>query len=379
MRKTIGGILAAIIVAGGLLPVWGQSTPPESNVPQNHWAYDAMQALEQEGINAAAPHSSGRPAYTRRQMAEFTATLAAHASLRAGVGWPDSPGMRKGAADHDNLVRLAREFGPEMQTLGLADAAFQRALDRFHQVWQTGRPQGVEDPFPCSFSSRYRASERRDGARRADWEWRNGGAALYVEQEGANLPLDLSQAIPLSLFQEKPADLACEISAGHNTELWRLLKAQPDHDPRLTWLASVFDLENAWTRIAAHSLYIDAKHPGAIVPGTQMRLVWEEVPRNRVQARWDLGELPDGRLLAPKRDSPPTWRLVLDSPYPRTDIVLAVPLPSKPGSFQLAWGPSGSGICFIRTRVRDDPEMPFRLYAMDLRTGVVLNAAASAE
>lgn len=156
MRKTIGGILAAIIVAGGLLPVWGQSKPLYSDVPQTHWAYDALQSLLQMGFTSGIPDGtySGRRAITRAEFAHCTARIAYQGSIRAGIGWPGRPlALRRKIAGRYILDLLASEFTPELATLKLDGEAFQHRMERMRALCRDGRPQGVEAPMapPVSY------------------------------------------------------------------------------------------------------------------------------------------------------------------------------------------------------------------------------------
>ena len=132
--------------------------------------------------------------------------------------------------------------------------------------------------------------------------------------------------------------------AGHNAVVWRRLRSTGGlSEPPLSWLSGVFDLSNTWRHNGERCLRIDRKHPGAVLPGTKARLVWDFAPPEEVDSRMELGVLPDGRLCAPKDRKPERQALVLDD-FPGEAVPLAVPgFPPRSGWIGPALGPGGLG------------------------------------
>jgi len=348
-------------------------------VPLTHWAYDAVNWFLQQGYDTEVSWESGRPSYTRRQFAGFVADFVGQAEIEAGIG---APGLqahaRKWRGSQNALSRLAGEFQPELTALGLDDSRFRATLAAFERVWKTGRPEGVSVPLVRWGLRRYDPVAREEGRQRAEEEWRRARPLLYLApSRGRVLPrqIDLKDALPLEVLPRLGVDHRTrQMVAGHNERVWQLLREKGSApDGKLAWTAKLFDLERTWIAGVKRALRLDRKHPGVVVPGGGGRLLWEGEDRGP-----PLEELPDGRLLASKRKTPPTQVLRMDYLPFDEEVRLDVPgFPPKNGKMDILWGPHGSGVIFLKLRAEGDREKPHRISAMDLRTGYVLNAAAT--
>ena len=85
---------------------------PFSDVPANHWAYDAVNSMVEKGIIQGYPDNTfkGNTSVSRYQMAMMTAQ--ALANISEGKG-----NVAKG--DLDELEKLTTEFADELTLLGV--------------------------------------------------------------------------------------------------------------------------------------------------------------------------------------------------------------------------------------------------------------------
>ena len=94
---------------------------PFSDVPQDHWAYDAVQQLAHDGVLEGYGDQSfkGERAITRYEMAQMTAKAMAHKD--AG---------RATATDKALIDKLASEYAVELKDLGVRVAVLERNADQ---------------------------------------------------------------------------------------------------------------------------------------------------------------------------------------------------------------------------------------------------------
>jgi S-layer family protein len=381
MRRFFWIGVLAVLVGSGLALAADDSLDPHSYVPREHWAYDAVQQLAQRGIFTGFPDrtGSGRPVYTRYQFAQFTRTMLRGVSFAAGTGRRLWKSPKVGRECLTNFRRLMAEFQRELRMVELEPEQLQQALQRFDRWRGNGRPQGVLEPLVASnWDMACSPEARAEGVRQAAEEWERGEVVLCTLEVAPMLKVRLSGAIPIRKEGgREPDDSVKERIAGHNAEVWRRLRQSgPPDRSRLTWLPLVFDLAGTWRRDGRGSLRLNRQYPGVKVPNTGAVLVWDLIPRS-TRGR-GLDEQPDGRLIA-RQDRPPyEQKLVVDTGSREVEVALPI-MPPPDGWLDVLWGPPGSGVAFLRLRVSHDREMPYRLYAVDLQMGCLLNAEAARE
>jgi hypothetical protein len=112
MKKMLAVVAAASLVAVAA-PAFAAN--PFSDVPMNHWAYDAVEQMAAKGILEGYPNGTfkGNRAMTRYEIAQMVARMMAN-----GVG----------GADADKLKALIVEFAPELEALGVKVDGFDGRL-----------------------------------------------------------------------------------------------------------------------------------------------------------------------------------------------------------------------------------------------------------
>lgn len=115
MKKTVWSALAASLVFGASSPAFALSNP-FSDVPADHWAYDAVAQLAADGVIEGYGDGTYRGAQeiTRYEMAQMIARA-----------------MAKGATGTDQALidRLAAEFSDELRQLGVRVASLEKRVD----------------------------------------------------------------------------------------------------------------------------------------------------------------------------------------------------------------------------------------------------------
>jgi len=125
MRK-VGYVLCALLLtAVAFAPALAQQ--PFSDVPTNHWAYNAVNDLAEQGLLEGYPDGTfkGKQALTRYEFAQAIARMMDRLEQMKGIqgppGPPGPPGTGGGAGltpeQQAMLDKLAKEFGPELQAL----------------------------------------------------------------------------------------------------------------------------------------------------------------------------------------------------------------------------------------------------------------------
>lgn len=117
MKKMLAVVAAASLVAVAA-PAFAAN--PFSDVPMNHWAYDAVEQLAAKGILEGYPNGTfkGNRAMTRYEIAQMVARMMAN-----GVG----------GADADKLKALIVEFAPELEALGVKVDGFDGRLTKLEK------------------------------------------------------------------------------------------------------------------------------------------------------------------------------------------------------------------------------------------------------
>ena len=112
MKKMLAVVAAASLVAVAA-PAFAN---PFSDVPMNHWAYDAVETLAAKGILEGYPDDTfrGKRAMTRYEIASMVARMMA------------SPNIAN--EDLEQLKKLIVEFGPELEALGVKVDSFDSRL-----------------------------------------------------------------------------------------------------------------------------------------------------------------------------------------------------------------------------------------------------------
>ena len=125
MRR-IGFALGALLILVGALgvPAVAQQQP-FTDVPQGHWAYDAVNTLSETGLIEGYPDGQfkGKQSLTRYEFAQAIARMMGRIEEMQGVPGPAGPPGPAGAgggltAEQQALFdRLANEFAPELRAL----------------------------------------------------------------------------------------------------------------------------------------------------------------------------------------------------------------------------------------------------------------------
>ena len=115
MKKMLAVVAAASLVAVAA-PAFAN---PFSDVPLNHWAYDAVEELSAKGIIDGYPDGTfkGTKAMTRYEIAAVVARALANA----------------GDEDVEQLKALVVEFGPELEALGVKVDGFDARLAKLEK------------------------------------------------------------------------------------------------------------------------------------------------------------------------------------------------------------------------------------------------------
>ena len=114
--------MLAVVAAASLVAVAAPAfaANPFSDVPMNHWAYDAVEQMAAKGILEGYPNGTfkGNRAMTRYEIAQMVARMMAN-----GVG----------GADADKLKALIVEFAPELEALGVKVDGFDGRLSKLEK------------------------------------------------------------------------------------------------------------------------------------------------------------------------------------------------------------------------------------------------------
>jgi hypothetical protein len=242
------------------------------------------------------------------------------------------------------LELLLEEFAGDLAFTPAERGYVDQVVVRTRRWWNDGRPQGVAEPLAEDCGT-LDVEARAAGARAAAEEWARGEVLLYRHGEERADGHRPACAIPIVWFPRADAPAKQRI-AGHNAEVWRRLRADgPPKGSPLTWLPVLFDLPRAW-RDGGETVRLRMDQPRAQVP--HLGLVTLEPWHDALTISVNGGS---------KLSVPP---LCGCRPY----------VDARPGLPE-------SGVLLVRTRVDYPDERPVRLYAIDARTGSLLNAQAA--
>jgi len=124
MRR-VGFALGALLILAGALVVPALAQQPFTDVPLDHWAYNAVNKLSETGLIEGYPNGTfqGKKPLTRYEFAQAIARMMGRLEELKGVPGPAGPPGPAGAgggltAEQQALFdRLANEFAPELRAL----------------------------------------------------------------------------------------------------------------------------------------------------------------------------------------------------------------------------------------------------------------------
>ena len=117
MKKTLVSALTTAIVVGAASTTFAAANP-FSDVPADHWAYDAVAQLAKDGVVEGYGDGTyrGDQQITRYEMAQMVARAMAKTDVSA--------------ADKAMIDKLAAEFADELNNLGDRVAALEKKVDK---------------------------------------------------------------------------------------------------------------------------------------------------------------------------------------------------------------------------------------------------------
>lgn len=328
-------------------------------LPPMHVAYDVMQQLAQSGLHLGFPDGTfaGKFPVSRQAFVWALRTLLSQVPYCEGAGIhlstlrvPSLPPF---------LRNLAHELAFEFSSQGIREPDLAFALAHFERLCNSPLPRGVGEPVRLPPEAHVvdphwpiNRFARSAGARLAQAEWREGRFCL-MQTEPTPDESHFPKAIPLVSMPEAATDpYAGQLLLGHNTEVWRLLRrgGMPSGH-RFGWTRDLFRLRSLWTQ--------SGRTPIAT-------------------RRWHTYVSPDGqaefdgiRFRSSHRPSRQMFRCEMnDLDYLYSHECLL-------HSFALMWGEPGTGVAYLRCHGPRGARNPVRLFAIDVRTKVILNAAVA--
>ncbi len=120
MKKTLVSALAATLVVGAASTTFAAANP-FSDVPTDHWAYDAVAQLARDGVIEGYGDTTfqGESAITRYEMAQMIAKAMAKQD-------------QANAADKAMIDKLAAEFSDELNNLGVRVSNLEKKMDNIY-------------------------------------------------------------------------------------------------------------------------------------------------------------------------------------------------------------------------------------------------------
>ena len=116
MKKTLVSALTTALVVGAASTTFAAANP-FSDVPADHWAYDAVAQLAQDGVINGYGDGTfrGQQEITRYEMAQMVAKAMAKTDVSA--------------ADKAMIDKLAAEFSDELNNLGVRVSNLEKKTD----------------------------------------------------------------------------------------------------------------------------------------------------------------------------------------------------------------------------------------------------------
>ena len=120
MKKTLVSALTATLVVGAASTTFAAANP-FSDVPTDHWAYDAVAQLARDGVIEGYGDTTfqGESAITRYEMAQMVAKAMAKQD-------------QANAADKAMIDKLAAEFSDELNNLGVRVSNLEKKMDNVY-------------------------------------------------------------------------------------------------------------------------------------------------------------------------------------------------------------------------------------------------------
>lgn len=156
-KKGLALALTAIMVWALAVPAFA-ATEPFPDVPQDHWAYEAVESLRTAGLIEGYPDGtfSGERTFTRYEMAMVFSRI-----LERLVAWLEGrEELLISAATGEVISALGQEFAPELQELGITDADLTQLM-----LAMNTRIQALEDAIQRADDRAYRARLAAEQAR----------------------------------------------------------------------------------------------------------------------------------------------------------------------------------------------------------------------
>ena len=121
MKKTLVSALTAALVVGAASTTFAAAQNPFTDVPADHWAYDAVAQLAKDGVVTGYGDGTfkGQKQITRYEMAVMVARAMAN-----------NNGVTVSGNDKALLDKLAAEFGDELNNLGVRVANLEKNADK---------------------------------------------------------------------------------------------------------------------------------------------------------------------------------------------------------------------------------------------------------
>ena len=121
MKKTLVSALTAALVVGAASTTFAAANP-FSDVPADHWAYDAVTQLANDGVieGYGDTNFKGNKNITRYEMAQMVAKAMAKSNS----------GVKVGGNDKALIDKLAAEFADELNNLGVRVSNLERNADK---------------------------------------------------------------------------------------------------------------------------------------------------------------------------------------------------------------------------------------------------------
>ena len=128
MKKTLASVLAAACVVGAMNPTFA-ATNSFSDVPADHWAYDAIAQLAANGVIEGYGDNTfrGNQLVTRYEMSKMIAAAMARSERVDSDGKTTYNGLAR--TDKALVDRLAAEFADELSGLGVRVARLEKNAD----------------------------------------------------------------------------------------------------------------------------------------------------------------------------------------------------------------------------------------------------------
>lgn len=117
LKKGLALTLAVLLAWAAVVPA-SAADQPFPDVPRDHWAYEAVEALRQAGLIEGYPDGTfgGERTFTRYEMAMVFSRI-----LERLIAWLEGQeALLLSAATGEVLAALAQEFAPELEQLGIA-------------------------------------------------------------------------------------------------------------------------------------------------------------------------------------------------------------------------------------------------------------------